>query len=284
MSLLNYLKGGAHYLGHAVRRLNLRGQTRTNSQYVGTTPTAQNAVDIFKECWSSAFPPPLDGIRAGSSQLFRDERIDWFAAESGGVQGANVLELGPLEGGHSYMLEQKNVAHVTAIEANTKNYLKCLIAKELLGLRRTSFLCGDFLEYLRDGQSPEFDIGVACGVLYHMVNPAELIGLLARRCRSHLWFWTHYYDQTWARQHWGRFPSSHTSEFGGHQHTLYRYEYGPFIRRGTFCGGTQPFCHWMTRADIIGCLRHFGFRRIREAFDVPDHPGGPCFAAIASRE
>lgn len=283
MRILNLLRGGAHYLGHAYRSLNPFGQTGANGQYVTSAPSAQNAVDIFKGDWSSAFPAPLAGVRAGPIPLFQDRRVEWFASESGGVQGARVLELGPLEGGHSYMLEQRGAEHITAVEANTKGYLKCLITKELLGLRQTTFLCGDFLEYLRGADCPQFDVGMACGVLYHMVNPAELIGLLASHSRSHLWLWTHYYDERWAGRHPGRFPSAHQAEHGGFRHTLHRYEYGASVRRGRFCGGTRPYCHWMSRAEILGCLRHFGFGNVREAFDEPDHPGGPCFAAVASR-
>ena len=41
-----------------------------------------------------------------------------------GVDGRRVLELGPLEGGHSYMLQRAGAARVLAIEANTRAFLK----------------------------------------------------------------------------------------------------------------------------------------------------------------
>ena len=66
-----------------------------------------------------------------------------FLAEIGGVTEKTILELGPLEGGHSYMLDRAGAAQVVAIEGNARAYLKCLIVKELLGLPRVQFLCGD---------------------------------------------------------------------------------------------------------------------------------------------
>jgi SAM-dependent methyltransferase len=83
-----------------------------------------------------------------------------------------VLELGPLEGGHSFMFERLGAREVIAIEANPRAYLKCLIIKELLDLRRVRFLCGDFLEYLR-ADGTDFDLVFASGVLYHMRNLAR---------------------------------------------------------------------------------------------------------------
>ena len=65
---------------------------------------------------------------------------------------------------------------MTAIEANTRAYLKCLIAKELLDMSRLGFLLGDFMEYLR-GDPDHVDVCFASGVLYHVPNPVETLAL-----------------------------------------------------------------------------------------------------------
>ena len=81
--------------------------------------------------------------------LFEDERIAWFIEELGGVQNQSVLELGPLEAGHTYMLARAGAASVLGIEANPHAYLKCLIIREIMELRQARFLCGDFIKYLQ---------------------------------------------------------------------------------------------------------------------------------------
>lgn len=183
------------------------------------------------------------------------------------------------------MLERLGASEVLAIEANTRAYLKCLITKEIVGLSKVRFWCGDFVEFLRDSDCPQFDVCVASGVLYHMRNPVELISLLARRCKSHLFLWTHYYDaEAVVRRNWQRrFPHLESAEHEGFRHTLYRQEYGAAIQQSVFCGGTAEQRNWLSRDDIIQCLQHFGFSNLRIQFDEYDHPNGPSLALVADR-
>jgi len=257
-----------------------------SNYYVTDAPSPQGALDIFKGEWSSQLPPPFDGLQAGSVPLFDDGRIKWLVDELEDIQGQSILELGPLEGGHSYMLEASGAASVTAIEANTHAYLRCLIAKELLGLQRVKFLCGDFVEYLKGPDCPSFDIGVASGVLYHMVSPVELISLLSKSCRSHLLIWTHYYDEAWATANEleAKFPSKQIVTVEGFSHTLVRQLYGDeALGMPEFCGGSRPYSNWMLRDEIIQCLNHFGFADVKINFEHPDHPNGPGITLLASR-
>jgi hypothetical protein len=259
-----------------------------NQYYVTSAPSPQNALDIFAGEWSSQLPPPFDHLKAGSAALFDDARVKWWDAAIGGFRGKQVLELGPLEGGHTFMLEHLGAATLTAIEANTHAFLKCLIVKELLGMRLAQFQCGDFVEFMRHDDCPTYDIGLASGVLYHMDNPVELMALLASRCRSHILLWTHYYDEDWVikKSLRGKFPFSRTAEHMGFKHTLYHQEYGSAGQglgwRG-FCGGSQPHSSWLTRNDILDCLRHFGFGKMQINFDHYDHPNGPAFALAATK-
>src|SRR5262245_28634524 len=109
--------------------------------YVTAAPRAQNGVDIFKGDCSSSLPARAGATSGGGADLFADPRVAWFAEVAGGVEGKTVLELGPLEGGHSAMLEALGAASILAIEANTRAFLRCLLVKELLGLRRVRFEC-----------------------------------------------------------------------------------------------------------------------------------------------
>jgi hypothetical protein len=254
-------------------------------QYVTSAPAPQNVIDIFRGEWSSQFPEPMSHLDAGSLALFEDDRIRWFTDHIGGVQGKSVLELGPLEAGHSYMLERLGAAQVLAIESNTRAFLKCLISKEILGLKHVQFLCGDFVEFLRV-DATRYDVCVASGVLYHMQEPVELIALLAEHCTQHIFIWTHYYDQGLIRSAprlAERFRGGARHEHRGYRYTLYRQEYGSGRRGEGFCGSGAPSTHWMTRGDLLGSLDHFGFEVTGIAFDEPHHPNGPALALVARR-
>jgi Protein of unknown function (DUF1698) len=275
-----------HRLGGVakVQLARLRGRPVT-TEYVAAAPSMQTAFDLFAGEWSSHLPPPFDQVQAGPLPLFTDPRIDWAVQALGGVAGAAVLELGPLEGAHSWMLEQRGAASITAIEANRRAYLKCLVMKETIGLPRTRFFLGDFVEYLRTSPEVRFDVGVASGVLYHMRDPVTLLARLARAC-DRLFLWTHYYDAEAVRQRpnvharFGR-PFAHTAE--GFTHTLHPHWYQAARFRPSFCGSGEITPRWMERQAILDALRTFGYDRIETGLDEPGHVHGPCFAVAAAR-
>jgi hypothetical protein len=241
-------------------------------QYVKEAPSAQNALDIFKGEWSSMFPRETH-LLAGSIPLFEDPRIAWA-----------LDELGPLEAGHTYLLERAGAASITAIEANTRAYLKCLIAKEVMGLQHAHFLCGDFMEYLRQ-EPPKFDICIASGVLYHMRNPVELLQRLAG-ITDRLFLWTHYYDGDIINNDArlvSKFSTSVSAELAGFRHTLYRQNYQVALDWAGFCGGSEEYSYWLSRADVLACLEHFGYSQLEIGFDEPHHPNGPSLAVAARR-
>lgn len=251
--------------------------------YVATAPSPQNAVDIFAGEWSSALPDPLGHVAAGAIPLFTDDRVEWALGHLGGVSGRSVLELGPLEGGHTYMLLGAG-ATVTAIEAQTRAYLKCLIAKELLGMTGARFLLGDFMAYLRD-EPEHVDVCFASGVLYHMRDPVETIALLAE-VADHLFLWTHVYDEAVIRASEllsPRFTTSERAEYQGFAHTLHRFDYASALHSKAFCGGSAVSSNWLTRADLLAALDHFGWRVVATGYDDPNHPHGPALAIVASR-
>ncbi|HRV93228.1 MAG TPA: class I SAM-dependent methyltransferase [Anaerolineae bacterium] len=256
----------------------------TDAHYLTSYPSPQNAVDILQGEWRSRLPDPLAQVKAGPLSLFEDGRIAWLVEQIGGVEGMTVLELGPLEGAHSYMLEQAGAKCITAIEANSQAYLKCLIVKELLELKKIRFLCGDFVAYLREEPGPLFDLGVASGVLYHMKNPAELLALLTKRCQRSLFLWTHYYDEALIAKNprmAHKLTGSVQATYQGFEHTLYRHDYQEAKYMPGFSGAGGGYSHWMTRDDILNCLTFFGFGDIQIGFDDPNSKNGPSFALIA---
>lgn len=248
------------------------------------TPSAQATVDLFAGEWASRLPPPLDGVRAGTVPLFEDARIAWALEALGGVEGLSLLELGPLEGGHTYMLQRAGAASIVAVDSNGRAYLKCLAVKELLGLDRAHFLLGEGTAYL-SATEESFDVCLASGVLYHMSNPVALIAAISARV-NRLIMWTHYYDPDVARvntQMQRHMKGSRQATHDGFSHTLHVHRYGTSLRFAGFAGGTESSANWLSRDDLMGCLEHYGWSDLQTAFEQRDHPHGPCLALVARK-
>jgi hypothetical protein len=256
---------------------------QVNDRFSTASPTAQNQLDILAGTWTSGVPVPGEATESGPrTDLFDDERIHWALAELGSVEGQSVLELGPLEAGHTTMLERAG-AWVTAVEAHQGAFLRCLVVKNLLGLR-AQFHYGDCVEYLRRADE-SFELCVASGILYHMTAPLELLSLVAKRCRR-VFLWTHYWGEEImaARPDVAeRFADTATETVEGYSATLHRYEYREGAAQATFCGGSRPTSAWLAREDITRALAHFGFHNLRVAFDEPYYPHGPAFALVAEQ-
>jgi len=235
--------------------------------YARSAPRIQQTLDIFSGQWASKFPSPLGATNAGTACLFEDPRVDWAIGklrQSGfDLTQTDVLELGPLEGGHTYMLAKAGARSVTAIEAHSGAYLKCLVTKELLGIERVSFLFGDALKFLREN-GREFGLGFACGFLYHMTDPAEIIAQLARQCRA-LFLWTVGWDKEFVRlgtKEAGGIGPSHFAEYGGFRHRLHRHDYGRVENYTMFWGGPASHAYWMELDEILAAVKYFGYTAI----------------------
>ncbi len=269
--LLNALVRGELYRG------------RADDRFVRTAPTPQAALDSISATWASSIPLP--GVRAGNVELFDDVRVKWAIEALGGVDGARCVELGPLEGGHSYMLERAGADHVIAVEANKDAFLKCLVVKELLGLSRCSFLCGNAVEYLAQTED-HFDVCWCSGFLYHMVEPVQLIELISRRA-SRLYLWTHFYDADLLsddKDTSKAFKDQHTTtgQYQGFTFQLHRQSYGVATRLRGFWGGTQPYSNWLTLDDLLAAIEHFGWSGVQTQVDR-SHPNGPAVNLVAVR-
>ncbi len=252
--------------------------------YVLKKPAHQNVLDIFKGEWSSRLPDRLGLVtEPGTARLFEDARVDWAEQALGGFADWNILELGPLEGGHSYMFQNKNAAQVIAIEANTRAFLKCLCIKEILKLDRVSYELGDFMAFLENDHS-HYDLVFASGVLYHMEEPVRLLDLISR-VTDRLFLWTHYYDPEVMSQRKFRNKFSHvqTLEYAGVCYDSASQAYGNALSWAGFCGGPKSSSKWLTRDSIIKALNEFRFSSLQFNFEQPDHPNGPAFAICAHK-
>ena len=235
-------------------------------------PTAQNAIDLIPQ-WTSLFPAAA-GVTAGAMDLFNDFRINWALEKFGkDIAGKKVLELGPLEGGHTTMLTQRG-AFVDAIEASRTAYLKCLIVKEILQVQNARFHLGDCVQWAEKA-SQRYDLVVACGVLYHMEDPLRLLRALAN-LTDELYLWTVYVDKP------GLKPTK-VENIGDLPVRMYGIAYGP--KDVGFTGGAPAMAHWTNKSDILGALSRLGFDQIEVAHDRPEGESGspPTYSVYARR-
>lgn len=252
-------------------------------RYVLEAPHPQLAIDLFPGEWATLFPSEL-GVTAGPIPLLWDPRIERILEVVGDVAGAEVLELGPLDGGHTHMLERAG-AHVTAIEAKTHAYLRCLVLKELLAMRESRFLLGDFLPYL-ETTDRRFHLVVASGVLYHATDPLRLLAAIAR-VTDRIGLWTHYYDAAVTgpdSPHFAEFAGTPvTARLGSTEVVLHPRSYRGAQRLTGFCGGAEPTVAWMELPGLLAVLRELGFTQIDA--DEPDlgHVNGPNVLVVARR-
>jgi hypothetical protein len=253
----------------------------SNDACVSHSPTPQSTIDIL-DGWVSVLPAELGANTGGFAGLFDDPCTTWAINQLGGVKDASILELGPLEGGHTYMLDRAGAKSVTAIEGNKRCYLKCLIIKELLGVHSAHVLLGNFVPWMEDNPQ-RFDVIWATGVLYHMTEPLRLLRLVADRT-DRLHIWTHFYpDDYWPDPLPQPLVSIEDREFEGEKVRHYLRSYGGAESTPAYCGGVDSGSAWLRRSDILRALEKFGFSKIEIAFEAPFIGAGPAFALVAKR-
>lgn len=252
-------------------------------QYELRRPGYQNAIDALPG-WSSAFPDHLN-LRAGNHPLFADTRIAWALEQFGAIEGKTILEVGPLEGMHTYMLNAQRPLRVDAVEANRLCFLRCLVSREILNIDRARFLLGDIQEWLDEGDEV-YDLAIASGVLYHMADPAGFLKNISAKARA-LYIWTHYFDEgAMPDGDVRRAPFSGRVEIKTVDGTNVRYyerSYNQANSHPSFCGGMKDRHFWLHREDILLLLNKLGYDEVLIQTDEPNHSGGPCFSLLARR-
>lgn len=252
-------------------------------QYEQGRPAHQNAIDALQG-WNCAFPPEF-GLNAGNLPLYADDRIDWALHTFGSIEGRTILEVGPLEGMHTHMLNCHRPARIDAIEANRLCFLRCLVTKQILNIDTASFMLGDIQAWLTEGEEI-YDLTLASGVLYHMADPGEFLRLLAKRSHT-VFIWTHFVLEDAMPEgdvRWLPFSGKvETKLIDGIAVRYYERSYHHANANASFCGGMKDRHFWMHRDDILRLLRTFGFNDVIIRDENLSHPGGPSFSLLARK-
>lgn len=245
---------------------------------VGDAPSAQNALDLFDGHWISSLPAHL-GLRSGELPLFDDDRIKTLLASLDSVKSSKILELAPLEGGHTYMLHEAG-AKIVAVEGRAHAFLKCLVVKEILNLNRAHFFLGDFRAYLATTKD-RYDMVLASGVLHEQPDPIALLESMAA-VTDRVAIWTHYWDASRATDSQLAAVIDATAHDTPCRGKLVKVH--PIRSQGATAADDAPiFASWLERDALLTALTTLGLDKITVLDDEPDHPAGPAILLVAER-
>jgi hypothetical protein len=205
----------------------------------------------------------IEGIATGGDyEVINDGRVQQFLEHFPNVR--TILELGSLEGGHSFTLARHpGVDRVLAIEARAANIEKAKFIGSLLGVSNVEFRQAN-LEHLQLASVGYFDAIFCCGLLYHLPEPWKLVSQLPFVAPS-LFVWTVYADEDEA-----------TIEIAG----LRGREY---VEGGLNepLSGLSPKSIWLTLPSLLELLKRSGYVQI-EILEKAQNPNGPAVSLAAS--
>ena len=224
---------------------------------------------LFKH-WHCSFPfekAPLD--KKAEKIIIREPRIEQLA-ERMSLGGCRILELGCLEGLHSFLLSNLGASEIIAIEGRRENYLKCLMVKNAFHLEKCTFLFGDVNDILPQLRS-HFDLCLALGILYHLENPVEVVYRIAQISDS-IFAWTHYSSDGFPV---GRLA---TLRYGNAQYS------GRCVGEDPrhYLSGLQGSSFWLCEEDLLRLFSDAGFKNI-EVIMKETHEHGPAITLLAKK-
>jgi len=178
---------------------------------------------------------------------------------------ATILELGSLEGAHSFILAQHpGVKRVVALEGREANLRKARFVQGLLQAGNVEFAQTD-LEHAELASFGKFDAVFCCGLLYHLPKPWKLIDQLPAVAPS-LFIWTQYAAETEAHDVGHGLRGKIHGE-GGPNEPL---------------SGLSPTATWLTLDSLRRVLAASGYRKIEIIRDDVSHPNGPAVTLAAA--
>lgn len=224
--------------------------------------TIEKEFDSLKP-WVTQFT--INGKKYGGEISFdNDNRITQFFDAFPDIH--SVLELGSLEGGHTFQLAKKPGISILGIEGRDYNVKKANFVKDLLKIENARFVCGD-LEKTRLTSFGNFDAVFCSGILYHMPKPWNLISEISKITEK-VFIWTHYAPD-----------EKGTIQVNGYQGFWHK-EFG-------FSGYKKPLkglskrSFWVTQSSLMDMLNNYGFSNSIVYDDSPDHVNGPAITLAA---
>ena len=196
-------------------------------------------------------------IYGGGISAEGDVRVERFFHYAPEVK--TILELGALEGAHSFILAQRpGVERVVALEGREANLHKARFVQNLLEVRNVEFIQAN-LEHTDLARVGKFDAVFCCGLLYHLPEPWKLVEQLAPVAPV-FYIWTQYAREEEARDVGPGLRGKIHIE-GGEDEPL---------------SGMSATATWLTVQSLRDLLRASGYKQVDVIYDDPAHPNGPA--------
>ena len=212
--------------------------------------------------WVTRFS--IDGCEYGGSfDVRNDPRPDAFRTAF--PEAATILELGSLEGGHTFELARRpGVTSVVALEGRRANLARAQTAARLLKAGNVRFIHAD-LETVALQQFGKFDAIFCSGLLYHLPAPWKLLRQF-KKVSSHAFLWTHYCKEEGANTVMEGYKGTMKGESGLDE---------PL-------SGLSPHSFWPTLGSLVEMLKDAEFPMLDILHNEEDHRDGPAVMIVAS--
>lgn len=211
--------------------------------------------------WVTRFE--IDGVAYGGQfDAMGDVRIDQFFISFPNVK--TVLELGSLEGGHSFAMSRRpTIERITAVEYRSKNIENARFIQGLLSDKKVEFIEAN-LETAELADLGNFDAVFCSGILYHLSEPWKLIEK-CRKVSPRIFIWTQYACEHEAK----KFSNG------------YR---GKWYRESGWLdplSGASKYSFWLSLGSLIDLLTKNDFKNISIIENNLDHPNG-CAVTLSA--
>lgn len=193
----------------------------------------------------------------GGISAVGDARVEQFFRFA--PKAATILELGALEGAHTFILAQRpGVSRVLALEGRELNLRKARFVQGLLQVSNAEFAQAN-LEDADLAAFGKFDAVFCSGLMYHLPEPWKLISQLPALAPN-LFIWTHYAADADAEIVFGDLRGRIHPE-GGAADPL---------------SGMSATATWLTLESLTRALTKSGYVSVHVIDNNPAHPNGPA--------
>jgi hypothetical protein len=195
-----------------------------------------------------------DADYGGHVSAVGDVRIEHFHRFA--PEAETILELGPLEGAHTFMLaEHPRVKRVLGVEGRASNIRKATFLQDLLRVQNVEFVQANLeTDLLSFGR---FDVVFCSAVVSHLPEPWTLLERLPKIAPK-LFLWTVYSDDPSADVVVDGFRGRRQTE-GGLDEPL---------------SGLSSDSLWLTLGSLTEALTRSGYDRVEIIHNDLNHPAG----------
>jgi SAM-dependent methyltransferase len=208
----------------------------------------------------------INGVEYGGKFDPSTEKcVEWFFDYFPNIK--RILELGSLEGGHTFALaSHSGVNQVIGIEGRKDNLERARFAQKLLKVNNVDFIEAN-LENVDLSRFGRFDAVFCVGVLYHLPEPWLLLEQIGHVSKN-LFIRTHYAD-----------PKKSDKTIHGYKGIFYE-------EKGLkdSLGGLSAKSFWPSIDSLTEMFAREGFKIFNIIHNEPDHPNGPRLTAVASKK